>query len=82
MKVDAPREGRPDEGMDMAFDKTGQQHFSGQVDDARIRPDEGVNAGVVADVDDALPFDRDGACPGLVCVDSVDGTISENDVGA
>ena len=44
-------------------------------------PEEGFHAAFVADIDDALAFDGDGARPGRVCVDGIDRTVPEDDVG-
>lgn len=43
--------------------------------------DEGLNVGVVADVDDFLALDRHGVRPGSDVCDGVDRAVAEDDVG-
>src|SRR6185369_1599166 len=56
LKVRSSCEGSADERMDVALDKSGKQHFAGQIHDACLRSDVRLNVRLVADADDALAF--------------------------
>lgn len=81
LKVGAPCQGGAQHRVDVPLHEPRQQHLAGEIHNASSRPDEGPHAGVVADIDDVLPPNRDGARPFSAAVDGVDGAIMENDIG-
>src|SRR6185437_8517159 len=81
LDIDAPRQGRADDRMELAFDEAGQEELAVELDHARGRAGIVGHRARLADIDDGAVADRHRPGPGLARVGGEDRTVAEHEVG-